>query len=172
MRVIKIDLPASMSPVDPELSLASDEIRDQLFRELASLDTEINEVVRQRARAYFPDAYSVFVRTLLAPDRVGTSTSLWIVDPTIRWPAGLLTRSAWRLFIPIFAHVVRDAMSSRLPGVKFVLREQDARITVLAPTRSYKDPVFIAVATFIATTLYWLVVHPYVSFLLSGPGML
>jgi hypothetical protein len=172
MRVIKIDLPASMSPVDPELSLASDEIREQLFRELASLDTEINEVVRQRARAYFPDVYSVFVRTLLAPDRVGTSTELWIVDPTIRWPAGLLTRRAWRLFIPIFAHVVRDAMSSRLPGVKFVLREQDAGITVLAPTRTYKDPVVVAVATFILTTLYWLLAHPYVSFMLSGPGML
>jgi len=172
MRIIKIDLPASMSPVDPEISLASDEIRDQLFRELASLDSEINEVVRQRARAYFPDAYSVFVRTLLLPDRVATSTELWIVDPTIRWPAGLLTRSAWRLFIPIFAHVVREAMSSRVPGVKFALRDKDARVTVFAPTRSYKDPVFVLVATFLLTTLYWLVVHPYLTFWLSGPGML
>jgi hypothetical protein len=172
MRVIKIDLPASMSPVDPELSLASDEIREQLFRELASLDSEINEVVRQRARSYFPEAYSVFVRTLLAPDRVGTSTELWIVDPTIRWPAGLLTRSAWRLFIPIFAHVVREAMTSRMPGVKFSMKEQDARITVLAPTRSYKDPVFLVIATFILTTLYWLLIHPYVAFSFAGPGLL
>ena len=31
MRVIKIDLPASMSPVDPELSLASTEIRASCF---------------------------------------------------------------------------------------------------------------------------------------------
>jgi hypothetical protein len=172
MRVIKIDLPASMSPADPELSLASDEIRNQLFRELASLDSEISEVVRQRARSYFPDDYSVFVRTLLAPDRVGTSTELWIVDPNIRWPAGLLTRSAWRLFIPIFAHVVREAMASRMPGVKFSMKEQDARITVLAPTRSYKDPVFVVVATFILTTLYWLLVHPYIAFSLTGPNAL
>jgi hypothetical protein len=167
MRVIKIDLPASMSPVDPELSLASGEIRDQLFRELAALDTEINEVVRQRARSYFPDAYSVFVRTLLLPDRVATSTELWIVDPTVRWPAGLLTRSAWRLFIPIFAHIVRDAMSSRMPGIKFNLRDQDGRITVLAPTRSYKDPVILVIATFLLTTLYWLVIQPHLTF--TGP---
>jgi hypothetical protein len=167
MRVIKIDLPASMSPVDPELSLASGEIRDQLFRELAALDTEINEVVRQRARSYFPDAYSVFVRTLLLPDRVATSTELWIVDPTVRWPAGLLTRSAWRLFIPIFAHIVRDAMSSRMPGIKFNLRDQDGRITVLAPTRSYKDPILLILATFLLTTLYWLVIHPHLTF--TGP---
>jgi hypothetical protein len=172
MRVIKIDLPASMSPVDPEISLVSDEIRDQLFKELAAVDTEMNETVRQRARSYFPEDYSVFVRTLLLPDRLKISTELWIVDPNIRWPAGLLTRSAWRLFIPIFAHVVREAMSSRMPGVKFSMKEQDARITVLAPTRSYKDPVFLVIATVIVTTLYWLLVHPYVAFSLAGPGLL
>jgi hypothetical protein len=172
MRVIKIDLPASMSPVDPELSLVSDEIRDQLFKELAEIDSDLNETVRQRARSYFPESYSVFVRTLLLPDRVGTSTELWIVDPNIRWPAGLLTRSAWRLFIPIFTHVVKDAMSSRMPGVKFHMREQDAKVTVLAPTRTYKDPVILIAVTFILTTLYWVLVHPHVAMLFPGPTAL
>ncbi len=172
MRVIKIDLPASMSPVDPELSLVSDEIRDQLFKELAEIDSDLNETVRQRARSYFPESYSVFVRTLLLPDRVGTSTELWIVDPNIRWPAGLLTRSAWRLFIPIFTHVVKDAMSSRMPGVKFHMKEQDAKVTVLAPTRTYKDPVILIAVTFILTTLYWVLVHPHVAMLLPGPTAL
>jgi hypothetical protein len=172
MRVIKIDLPASMSPVDPELSLVSDEIRNQLFKELAEIDTEMSEVVRQRARSYFPEDYSVFVRTILLPDRVGISTELWIVDPNIRWPAGLLTRSAWRLFVPIFAHAVQDAMSSRMPGVKFHMREKDARVTVLAPTRTFKDPVVLLVATIILTTLYWLFVHPHVAMLIPGPSAL
>jgi len=172
MRVIKIDLPASMSPVDPELSLVSDEIRDQLFKELGEIDSDLNETVRQRARSYFPESYSVFVRTLLLPDRVGTSTELWIVDPNIRWPAGLLTRSAWRLFIPIFTHVVKDAMSSRMPGVKFHMKEQDAKVTVLAPTRTYKDPVILIAVTFILTTLYWVLVHPHVAMLLPGPTAL
>ena len=107
------------------------------------------------------------VGALLLPDRVATSTELWIVDPTVRWPAGLLTRSAWRLFIPIFAHIVRDAMSSRMPGIKFNLRDQDGRITVLAPTRSYKDPVILVLATFLLTTLFWLVIHPHLTF--TGP---
>jgi len=172
MRVIKIDLPAKLSPVDPELSLASDEIRNQLYRELANLDTQITENVRERARSYFPETYSVFVRTVADPDHVGVSTEMWIVDPNIRWPAGLLTRSAWRLFIPIFTHVVREAMSGQMPGVKFHIKEQDARITVLAPTRSYKDPVFLALVTFLLTTLYWLFVHPYFAFAFAGPGLL
>jgi hypothetical protein len=171
MRVIKIDLPASLSPVNPEISLASDEIRNQLYRELANLDNEINEIVRERARSYFPEAYSVFVRTVANPDRVGTATTLWIVDPNVRWPAGLLTRSAWRLFIPIFAHVVREAMTSQMPGVKFHIKEQDARITVLAPTRSYKDPVVLVIATVLLTTLYWLVIQPHISQWLAGPGL-
>ncbi len=170
MRVIKIDLPASMSPVDPEISLVSDEVRDQLFRELAEIDAEMREVVRERARSYFPEDYSVFVRTLLRPDRVGISTELWIVDPNIRWPAGLLTRSAWRLFVPIFSHAVQDAMSSRMPGVKFHMKEKDAKVTVLAPTRTFKDPVVLVIATFILTTFYWLVVHPHIAMLLPGPS--
>ena len=70
MRVIKIELPATLSPVDPEISLASDEIRAQLYRELANLDSQINDTVRERARSYFPEAYSVFVRTLPDPGRV------------------------------------------------------------------------------------------------------
>jgi hypothetical protein len=163
MRVIKIDLPASMSPVDPEISLVSDEIRNQLFRELAEIDTEMNEAVRQKARSYFPDHFSVFVRTVLSPDRVGIRTELWIVDPNIRWPAGLLTRSAWRIFIPILSHVVKDAMSSRMPGVKFHMKEEKAKITVLAPTRGYKDPVILVFLAVILTSLFWLIVHPHVT---------
>jgi len=169
MRVIKIDLPANMSPVDPEISLVSDEVREQLFRELAELDTEMSELVRQKARSYFPEDYSVFVRTMLLPDRVGVSTELWIVDPNIRWPAGLLTRSAWRLFVPIFAHAVKEAMSSRMPGVKFHMREKDAKVSVLAPTRTFKDPVVLVMATFILTTLYWVLVHPHLTMLMPGP---
>jgi hypothetical protein len=169
MRVIKIDLPASMSPVDPEISLVSDEVRGQLFKELAEIDTEMSEVVRQRARSYFPEAYSVFVRTILLPDRVGIQTELWIVDPNIRWPAGLLTRSAWKLFVPIFAHVVREAMTSQMPGVKFNIREQDAKVSVFAPTRTYKDPLVVAIVTFVLTSAYWLLVHPHVVTWLTVP---
>lgn len=169
MRVIKIELPANLSPVNPEISLASEEIRGQLYRELANLDTQINDNVRERARSYFPQAYSVFVRTLPDPDRISTSTQLWIVDPNIRWPAGLLTRSAWQLFVPIFAHVVREAMTSQMPGVKFNIKEQDAKVTVFAPTRAWKDPLIVGIVTFLLTTAFWLVGHPYIVKWLYGP---
>jgi len=161
MRVIKIELPATLSANDPNISLASDEIRAQLFREIRDLDYELNETVRQRARTYFPESYSVFVRTLLAPDRIGTTTEMWVVDPTIRWPAGLLTRSAWRLFIPILSHVARDAMTSRFQAITFDMKEKDAKITVLAPTRGWRDPVLLSIAVFVLTNAYWIWVHPY-----------
>lgn len=160
MRIIRIELPAVLGSADPAISLASDEIRAQLFRELKALDSDLNEAVRQRAKSYFPESFSVFVRTILAPDRLGTTTELWIVDPNIGWPAGLLTRRAWTLFIPILAHVVRDAMSSRFQGVLFDMREDAARVAVFAPTRAWYDPVVVAVAAFLLATLLWLYVVP------------
>lgn len=167
MRIIRIELPARLTAVDPSISLASDEIRGQLFRELHALDHELSEVIRQRAKSYFPDSYSVFVRTLLSPDRIATTTELWIVDPTIRWPAGLLTRRAWRLFVPVLTHIVRDGMSSKLGAVSFDINEADAGITVFGPTRTWRDPVVVAVAMFILTTLYWFYVNPMIRDALS-----
>ena len=160
MRVIKIELPAALTAADPNISLASDDIRAQLFKELKALDTDLSETVRQKAKAYFPETYSVFVRTLLSPDKVTTTTELWIVDPNIGWPAGLLTRRAWTLFIPILAHVVREAMSSRFEGVNFEMKEDAAKITVLAPARAWHDPIVVGIALFALTTLFWLYIYP------------
>ena len=62
-----------------------------------------------------------------------------------RWPtAGLLTRRAWTLFIPILAHVVREAMSSRFEGVNFEMKDLPYAIapmvvTALGITRSEKS---------------------------------
>jgi hypothetical protein len=160
MRVIKIELPAALTVADPNISLASDDIREQLFKELKALDTDLSETVRQKAKAYFPETYSVFVRTLLSPDKVSTTTELWIVDPNIGWPAGLLTRRAWALFIPILAHVVREAMGSRFEGVNFEMKEDAAKITVLAPARTWHDPIVVGIALFALTTLFWLHIYP------------
>ena len=160
MRVIKIELPAALSAADPNISLASDDIRAQLFKELKALDTELSETVRAKAKAYFPESYSVFVRTLLSPDKIATTSELWIVDPNIGWPAGLLTRRAWTLFIPILAHVVREAMSSRFEGVNFEMKEDAAKITVLAPARAWHDPIVVGLGVLAATTLFWLYIYP------------
>jgi hypothetical protein len=160
MRVIKIELQATLSSADPSISLASDELRGQLFREMQTADPEISERIRQRARSYFPDSYSVFVRTRFEPHRAVTVTELWVVDPTIRWPAGLLARSAWRLFIPIMAHAVKESIAAQFDNLNVDVGERDARISVLVPTRSWRDPMLLSIAVLVLTSLYWLVVHP------------
>jgi len=160
MRVIKIELPATLTAADPNISLASDDIRAQLFKELKALDNQLSETVRQKAKAYFPESYSVFVRTLLAPDKIATTSELWIVDPNIGWPAGLLTRRAWALFIPILAHVVREAMTSRFEGVNFEMQEDAAKITVLAPARAWHDPILVGLVAVAVATLFWVYIYP------------
>ncbi|MCB1505966.1 MAG: hypothetical protein KDJ47_13395 [Hyphomicrobiaceae bacterium] len=162
MRIIKLDLPAIYRSADPEISLVSDEIRRQLFSELQRMDYEISEYVRQRAAAYLPPTYSVFARTQLRPEKTGAVTELWIVDPTVRWPAGLLTRSAWKLFVPILANVVRDTTMQRFPNIEVEMQEKDARVSVLAPTRSWRDPVILSTGVFLLTTLLWLFIVPLV----------
>ena len=138
MRIIKVELPAALHSTDPSISLASDELRAQLFRQIEMLDYEFGELVRHRAGTYFPANYSVFVRTRTDPERIRMTTDLWIVDPTVRWPRGLLTRQAWRLFIPILSHVVQDVFHSRLPQVALAINEKDARVSVFAPTRTWR----------------------------------
>ena len=171
MRIIKLDLPATFRSSDPEISLVSDEIRKQFFGELGRMDQELSEYVRMRAAGYLPPSYSVFVRTQLQPEKTGTLTQLWIVDPTVRWPAGLLTRSAWKLFVPILSLVVRDTVMERFQGVEVDMQEKEARVTVLAPTRSWRDPVILSVVVFLLTSLLWWFVIPlFQNFMGSGPG--
>ncbi len=171
MRVIKIELPATLGSGDPSISLASDQVRAQLFGELRALDSELNETVRQRAKAYFPESFSVFVRTHLAPDVLETRTELWIVDPTVRWPSGLLTRRAWKLFIPILSHVVREAMTSRFESIMFDIREESARVDVLAPTRAWYDPLVVGIVVFLLTTVLWMYAVPQFLHLLGGQSV-
>ena len=49
MRILKIELPATITSVDPGVSLASDALREQLRRELEALKEELGESVRRRA---------------------------------------------------------------------------------------------------------------------------
>ena len=161
MRVIKIVLPAVPRALDDSVSLCSSEIRSQLYNELAALDADLNSLVKAKAEAYFPAHYSVFTRTHRDDVRNIVTTELWVVDPTIRWPAGLLTRSAWRLFIPVMGHVVRDAYAERITGAAVDVREDEATITVLAPTRGWRDPIILSGIVLVLTTAFWLLAWPY-----------
>ncbi len=170
MRVIKIVLPAVPRALDDSVSLSSSEIRSQLYNELKALDAEISELVKAKAQAYFPEHYSVFTRSHLDDVRNVVTTELWVVDPTIRWPAGLLTRSAWRLFIPVMGHVVRDAYAERITGAAVDVRENEATITVLAPTRGWRDPIILSGMVLVLTTMFWLLAWPYLQQYMSGFG--
>ena len=88
MRVIKIDLPASPRALDDTVSLSSAEIRRQLYRELAALEPDVNELVKQKAQAYFPHYTACsFARTL---PRSATSCARnygWLIRPSDGLPA-------------------------------------------------------------------------------------
>ena len=65
MRILRFELPAALASIDPDISLASDVLREQLYRELDALKDKLAEEVRQRAIPYFPSDYTVFVRFFL-----------------------------------------------------------------------------------------------------------
>ena len=156
MRVIRMELVAQLKPDDRRSGLSSDEIRATLFQEIRSLDYEITDIVRKRASSYCPNDYSVFVRTHLEPAGSRAITDLWIVDPTVRWPFGLLTRSAWKILAPMFAHVVRESFAARLQSTAFDINLKCIKITALTPTRTWRDPVILSVITVVLTSAYWL----------------
>ena len=83
MRILKIELPATITSVDPDISLASDALREQLRRELDALKEELGESVRRRAVDYFPSDYTVFVRFFFWVDDNRAKVILWIDDPTV-----------------------------------------------------------------------------------------
>ncbi|MGI9523619.1 MAG: hypothetical protein ACR2PG_18460 [Hyphomicrobiaceae bacterium] len=168
MRVIKIELPASPRALDDTVSLSSSDVRHQLYQELAAIEAEVSELVKQKGRSYFPENYSVFTRSHFDETRNSVTTELWVVDPTIRWPAGLLARSAWKLFIPIMVHVVEDAYSQRLVGATLGVRERDASITVFAPTRGWRDPIILSGTIVLISAVFWLLAWPYLQTYLSS----
>jgi hypothetical protein len=159
MRIFKIELPATIRSTDPDVSLASDGLREQLARELDALKQELSETVRARAATYFPSDYTVFVRLSFSVDDHAAKVTLWIDDPNVRWPNGLFARRAWKLSVPIMTHIVKDIFDSRLRSIRFDVNERKARVGAFAPTRGWTDPVILSGIVALATTFYWLVLH-------------
>ena len=159
MRLLKIELPASIASADPDVSLASDLLREQLRRELDALKEELGESVRQRAMAYFPSDYTVFVRFSFSVDDNRANVTVWIDDPTVRWPTGLFARRAWKLSIPIVSHIVAEVFQARAKSIRLDIDEKRARIVSFAPLRGWQDPVILAVAVALISTGYWLFLH-------------
>jgi hypothetical protein len=159
MRIFKIELPATLRSIDPDVSLASDGLREQLGRELDALRHELSETVRARAATYFPSDYTVFVRFSFSVDDNAARVVLWIDDPNVRWPNGLFARRAWRLSVPIMSHIVKEIFEARLRAIRLEVNERKARVAAFGPTRGWTDPVILAGIVAVATTFYWFVLH-------------
>jgi len=162
MRVIKMDLVAAIRSNDSNLSLTSDQLRRVLFQEIQAMDSEITDAVRQGASSYFPENFSVFARTYLDANGSTAVTELWVVDPNVRWPFGLLTREAWKILAPMLAHVVQTAFESRLQNITFDIDPKAIKITALTPTRTWRDPVLLSILMVVGTSIYWVFFHDWI----------
>jgi hypothetical protein len=170
MRIHKIELPATIASIDPDVSLASDLLRDQLRRELDGLTAELGEGVRRRAVAYFPPDYTVFVRFSFSfwVDDNRAKVTLWIDDPTVRWPSGLLARGAWKLLVPIVTHVVKETFEARVKSIRIDIDEKKARVASFAPARAWNDPVILTATVTLLSAGFWLFLHPWIWAWLTG----
>ena len=161
MRILKIELPATLTSTDPDVSLASDSLRDQLRRELDALKDDFAEDVRRRATGYVPSGFTIFVRFFFNVDDNSAKVILWIDDPTVRWPSGLFARRAWRLSVPIVSHIAKETFEARVKSIGITINEKKARVASFAPTRGWLDPVILTVMVALISAGYWLVVHPW-----------
>jgi len=163
MRVIQLVLHAKIGSDDSNISLSSDELRTMLFDEIEAMDAEITDAVRQRASSYFPKTFTVFARTYLDYNGSAAVTELWVVDPTVRWPFGLLTRSAWKILAPMLSHVVQDSFEARLQNISFAIDPKTIKIKALAPTRTWQDPALLSILMVMLTSLYWIYFHDWLT---------
>jgi hypothetical protein len=86
---------------------------------------------------------------------------LWIEDPTVRWPSGLLARRAWRLSVPIITHIVKEVFEARVNSIRMDINEKKVRVSSLAPVRGWLDPVLLTVVVTAINAVYWLLIHPW-----------
>jgi hypothetical protein len=168
MRVFKIDLPATLVSLDPDLDLSVEAVRQQLHRELDALTDELGDDVRQRVAAYFPPSYTTFVRLQLPAGGIHAIATVWVDDPTVRWPSGLFARRAWTLSIPILSHIVKETFERRLPSVRIDIQERKAKIMSLAPARGWLDPVILAIVVALLSAGLWIIAYPWIVARLAG----
>ena len=160
MRLLRIDLRGQLRPTDQSFNLDTEGVRPQLYHELETMLPDLTELTRRRIATYFPPEYTVFVRHSFDQKTDSGRLDIWVDDPTISWPAGLLARRAWKLSVPILAHVASETFAERIQGVALLIDRSKTRIASLAPARLWSDPIVVAVATFALTTLLWWLLWP------------
>ncbi|GBF28270.1 hypothetical protein MnTg02_03334 [bacterium MnTg02] len=159
MRILRIDLPASLKSNNAQINLSSGAVREQFRREMDSLKDELSEIIRHRASAYFPSDYTVYVRISFLPETNGAKTIIWVDDPNVRWPAALFARRAWALSIPILSHIIKETFEERVQSVSMQIDDKKARITSFAPIRGWNDPVILTAGVLILSGFFWYLVN-------------
>ena len=168
MRVLRIELRASLRANGPSVRFEDEDVRRQFYHEMDGLIPELTETSRKRIASYFPADYSVFVRITFEPATNTANILIWFDDPTIRWPAGLLARRAWKLSVPVLSHALSETFEQRIQGVAMHFERTNARIISLAPMRIWSDPIVLTIGVFGATTLFWLYGLPLVLTKIAG----
>jgi hypothetical protein len=155
MRILRIQLSGRLRPTHRGIKLENKDVRRQFHREMEALLPELTEAIRKRIASYFPEDYSVFVRFLMAEESDSAKVLVWLDDPTIRWPAGLLSRRAWKLSVPVLAHAIREAFAERIEGIALDFKRSASRVSSLAPMRIWSDPVMIGLGVTVLVSAVW-----------------
>ena len=159
MRAIKIDLPATLRLRDPSGDITSDEVRSQVYAHLKAAEYELCELIRQRAKEYFPVEYNVFVSLLPKPEGLNLTTEIWVIDPNIGWGSALFARRAWQVLIPVLVRTADGVFVEREKQIGVDIEASKADVTVCTPTRGWRDPVILSLGWLVATSAYWIFFH-------------
>ena len=168
MRVIRMEVVARYQTGEYRRGRNPDQHRPLILDDTRALDDEITELVRHRASACLPSDHRVFARTQFEPSAAMAVTDLWIVDPKVRWPFCLLTRSAWKVLAPVLGHIIRDLLAARLQADVLEVSPRSTRITALTPAPAWCDPFLLAVMMVLFTSVCWLRFGDPIKFWLYG----
>jgi hypothetical protein len=159
MRILKLELPGTLHARSPEIQIDDPAVHSRLFQELDKVSGDLADRIRAKAATYLPRGYTLFSRVGFDARGNRVLVTLWIDDPSVTGLAGLLARRAWKLSVPIMAHIVREAAQERLQTIAIEIDEARTQVSSYAPSRAWRNPVVVAVATLVVVSFYWLALH-------------
>ena len=158
-RILQIEFEGKVRPIAGQ-SPTSAAHGPQLNQDIQSLIWTLAESIRQRAAAYFPVDYTLFIHVDLADDNGRTRVVFWIATPNLSWTAGLLARRSWRMLVPVLQHVILQVYQEHMDGYTVDLDSKLTRVAAFAPRRALTDPLILAAYGSLLVTGYWLYLHP------------
>jgi hypothetical protein len=159
-RILQIEFEGKVRTIDRQTPAASASLGPQLQQDIQSLIWTLGETIRQRAAAYFPVDYTLFIHVDLDDHNGRTRVVFWIATPNLSWSAGLLARRSWRMLAPVLQHVILQVVQEQMDGYTVDLDPKLTRVDAFAPRRALTDPLILAVYGSLLVTGYWLYLHP------------